>query len=291
MYHLLLVGVMMVPLSEDLSVGAGQPWYDQEATKPQSVEGILDYLAGTGRIGIPAGYAPFRVVFKEATTGKVIQYIVHAPGFETLLALNVGQRIKVDGKVVSKGEGDAKREELWIGKMETLGAAPLNAFTEIKPIARTNRCLLQTKPGESEVGTRFIRSGKEAVSAIGLSPDEPDSDRRATDKLAEFFSIKSIDWKTQMVIYVGTTFQPRAARLTKIEITKLDVHEKGVTVYWKSEEGLRPASPYVSDAVLIPRVDGVVTFKQEQSKKTNGDKDAVPAKDRILPVIPGAPVK
>ena len=122
MYHLLLVSLLMVPLNEDLSVGAGQPWYDQEATKPQVVEGILDYLAGSGRIGIPAGYAPFRVVFKEATTGKVIQYVVHAPGFETLLALNVGQRIKVDGKLISKGEGEAKREELWIGKMETLAA-------------------------------------------------------------------------------------------------------------------------------------------------------------------------
>src|SRR5438128_12050208 len=102
MYLLLLVGLLMVPLNEDLSVGAGQPWYEQEATKAQSVEGILDYQAGSGRIGIPAGYAPFRVVFKEAATGKVIQYVVHAPGFETLLALNVGQRVKGDGKTIRK---------------------------------------------------------------------------------------------------------------------------------------------------------------------------------------------
>ncbi len=290
MYLLLLAGLLMVPLNEDLSLGAGQPWYDQEATKPQAVEGILDYLAGSGRIGIPAGYAPFRVVFKEATTGKVIQYGVHAPGFETLLALNVGQRVKVDGKVVSKGEGDARREELWIGKMETLGAAPLNAFTEIKPIARTNQFQPHAMRVGSDVGTLVIHSGKDAAKAIGLTESEPDAERQATEELIKRFAIKSIDWKTQMVVYVGS-FNQRNARLSKIEITKLDVNEKGVTVFWKMEENLRQVSPFISDTVLIPKVDGVVTFKQEQSKKTNGDKDAVPAKDRILPVIPGAPVK
>jgi hypothetical protein len=285
-----LVCLLLAPLNEDLSLGAGQPWYDQEATKPQAVEGILDYLAGSGRIGIPAEYAPFRVVFKEAATGKVIQYTMHAPGFETLLALNVGQRIKVDGKLISKGEGDAKREELWIGKMETLGAAPLNAFTEIKPIARTNR--FQPVQVGREPGKLVIRSGKDAAMALsGINETDSDIEKKATEELAtRYLMVKSIDWKTQMVIYVGNAFQ-RNPRLSKIEITRLDVHEKGVTVFWKSEEGLRPASPYVSDTVLIPRVDGEVTFKQEEGKKANGEKETTPSKDRILPVIPGAPVK
>lgn len=286
MYLLLLAGLLVMPLNEDLSLGAGQPWYDQEATKAQSVEGILDYLAGSGRIGIPAGYAPFRVVFKEPTTGKVIQYVVHAPGFETLLALNVGQRVKIDGKVISKAVGDARREELWIGKMETLGAAPLNAFTEIKPIARTNQFQPRTMRVDKDAGTLVIRSGKEAAEAkFGQNQTDSEMERQATDDLAKLLAVKSIDWKTQMVVYLGSINQ-RNARLTKIEITRLDVHEKGVTIFWKTEENLRQVSPFVSDTVLIPRVDGEVTFKQEQTKKPNGDKEAGPAKDRILPVIP-----
>ena len=290
MYFVLLVGLLITTLDGAITLGAGQPWYDQESSKAQPIEGILDYFAGTGRIGVPAGYAPFRVVFKDTATGKVVQYIVHAPGFETVLALNVGQRVKVDGKIVSKGEGDSKRQELWIGTLQALGAAPLNVFTELKPTARTNRFQPQTMQVGSDAGKLVIRSGKDAAKAIGLSAAEPDSERVAVDHLTKLFAVKSIDWKTQMVIYVGTVYQ-RNARMSKIEITRLDVHEKGVTVFWKSEEGLRQVTPYVSDAVLIPRVDGEITFKQEDSKKAAGDKDLPPTTEKILPVIPGAPIK
>lgn len=289
MYLVLFLGLLIAPVDDALSLGAGKPWYDQETSKPQSLEGILDYFAGSGRIGIPAGYAPFRVVFKDATTGKVVQYVVHAPGFETLLALNVGQRVKVDGKVVTKGEGETKKQELWIGTMQALGAAPLNVFTELKPLAHSNRFQPQTMEVGKDAGKLILRSGKDAAKAMGLDTREPESERRATEKLAEFFSVKSIDWKTQMVVYVGNVYQ-RNARLTKMEITKLDVHEKGVTVFWKSEEGLRQVTPFVGDAVLIPKVDGEITFKQDDSKKANGEKVA-PATEKIVPVIPGVPVK
>lgn len=286
----LLIGLLVAPEDEFLKLGAGMPWYDQETTKSQNLEGILDYIAGSGRIGVPAGYAPFRVVFKDAATGKVVQYVVHAPGFETLLAFNVGQRVKVDGKVLAKGEGDAKRQELWIGTMQALGAAPLNVFTELKPIARTNRFQPQSMQVGSDAGKLIMRNGKDAAKAIGLSPNEPESERVATDHLTKLFTVKSIDWKTQMVIYVGNVYQPRM-RLTKIEITRIDVNEKGATVFWKSEEGLRQVSPYVSDTILIPKVDGEITFKQEEAKKAAGDKADPKANEKIIPVIPGAPVK
>ncbi|HQR07304.1 MAG TPA: hypothetical protein PLN21_10810 [Gemmatales bacterium] len=286
----LLIGLLIAPEDDVLKLGIGKPWYDQETTKPQNLEGILDYFAGSGRIGVPAGYAPFRVVFKDAATGKVVQYVVHAPGFETLLALNVGQRVKVDGKVLSKGEGDARRQELWIGTMQTLGAAPLNVFTELKPIARTNRFQPQAMQVGNDAGKLIIRNGKDAAKAIGLDSREPEADRRASEKLAEYFAVKSIDWKTQMVIYVGNVYQPRI-RLTKIEITRIDVHEKGATIFWKSEEGLRQASPYVSDTILIPKVEGEITFKQEETKKAVGEKDIPRGNEKILPVIPGAPIK
>lgn len=287
---ILLIGLLIAPEEEVLKLGAGKPWYDQENTKPQNLEGILDYFAGSGRIGIPAGYAPFRVVLKDPTTGKVVQYVVHAPGFETLLALNVGQRVKVDGKVVPKGEGVTKRQELWIGTLQTLGAAPLNVFTEIKPSARSNRFQPQSMQVGSDAGKLILRNGKDAAKAIGLSPNEPESERVATDHLAKLFAVKTIDWKTQMVIYVGNVYQPRI-RLTKIEITRIDVHEKGATVFWKSEEGLRQAVPYVSDTVLIPKIEGDITFKQEEAKKDAGEKADPKGNEKILPVIPGAPIK
>ena len=291
--YLFLLCLLVVAPEDALKLGAGQPWYDQNTAKPQSLEAILDYRAGTGRIGVPAGYSPFRIVRKDAESGKIQQFVVHAPGYETLLALNVGQRVQVEGKVVSKGEGAASHEELWIGTMKPLGPAPLNVFTELKPIARSSRFQPGAARVTNDAATIVIRSGKEAAKAIGFDQGvTSDADRQATLHLAQLFGVKSIDWKTQMVIYVGNVYQGTRTRLTKIEITRLDVHEKGVTVFWKSEEGPQQVrTAYSTDTVLVPKVDGEITFKMEEGKKPADTKNEKPVPEKIVPVIPGAPIK
>lgn len=290
MFLLLFICLFGIVVDETITVGAGQAWYEQQAAKAASIEGILDYQAGSGRIGVPAGYAPFRVVRKDTTTGKLMQYSVHAPGFEPVLALQVGQRVIIEGKVISQGEGATAREEIWIGKLQPMGVAPINVFTELKPIARTNRFIPTSIQVGTDTGKLVMRSSKDVAKALGQRNSEPEFEREANNHLTTLFAVKSIDWNTQMVIYVGSLFQ-RNARLTKIEITKLDVHEKGITVYWKAEEGLRQVAPSVSDTVLIPKVEGEVTFKQEDNKKPAGARETAPANEKLIPIIPGAPVK
>lgn len=287
MYLLLLLSLLCTHAEDVLKLGIGQAWYDQEKATPQSLEGILDYQAGSGRVGVPANYAPFRFVRKDAATGKVHQLSLHAPGFESLLALNVGQRVLIDGKIVTRGEGEQKREEFWVGKLQALGPAPMNVFTELKVIARSNRFQPNAIPVTGEVGKVVIRSAKEATKALGHLSGSVDDERIASDHLTQLFGIKAIDWKTQMVIYVGNAYQRQnLPNIKKIEITKLDVHERGVTVYWKSEEGRATGSPYVTDTVLVPRVDGEITFKQEGKKPEDENKKATPASEKLIPQAP-----
>lgn len=288
---ILFVSLLCSWPDETLKLGDGQTWYAENTTKQQSLEGILDYQAGSGRIGLQPGYSPFRVVRKDTESGKVQQFAVHAPGFESVLALNVGQRVMVEGKIIVKGEGEKKVEELWIGTMKPLGAAPLNVFTELKPIARSNKFRPSAVRPKDDAACALMRDGKEAARIIGFPPTEPDGDRKATQYLAqEVFAIKNIDWKSQMVIYVGNVYQGVRVRNIKIEITRIEVHEKGATVFWKTEAGDPRRPDYSSDTVLVPRVDGEVTFKQEDVKKPAEEKGEKPV-EKLVPVIPGAPVK
>ncbi|MFO0812857.1 MAG: hypothetical protein U0796_06540 [Gemmatales bacterium] len=268
---------------EPLMLGSGQPWYEQEKTAPQTMEGILDYQSTTGRIGIPASYSPFRFIRKVEETGKIEQYALHCPGLEAVLAANVGQRVNVEGKFLSKGEGDQKQTTIWVGKISILGTAPMNVFTELRSIARTEK--LQTYSGlrGQALGTLVLRSAKEVAQVTGQGQG-PDAEREAVMRLCGLFGIKAIDWKTQMVVHIGPTNQTRMSN-RKMEITKIEVHERGATVYWKNDEFMKLNAAPSSDTLLVPRVDGEITFKQVAGKKSN-DKVEDPPVEKLIPRAP-----
>lgn len=286
MLHLLLLCCCLLPGDEPVKLGLGQPWYDQEKTVAQSREGILDYQGASGRIGVSANYVPFRMVRKDADTGKVVQFSLHAPGFESLLALNVGQRVVIEGKLVSQGEGESKQEMLWVGKLQAMGPAPMNVFSELKVIARSNKAQLTALRADDGVAKVAIRSAKEAAKLMGYRNEEFDVERTINQNLASFFGIKAIDWKTQMVIYVGIPITTNRPNFRKIEIGKIEVHERGVTVHWKNEEGRAVGTPWVSEIVLVPRVEGEVTFKLEGKKPEGETSKTAPVEKKLIPQAP-----
>jgi hypothetical protein len=279
MLFVILTFLLPAGLEDTLSLGAGQAWYEQDKNMAQQIEGILDYQSGGGRVGVPANFRPFRVARQDAASGKVIIHPVHAPGHETTLALHVGQRVRVEAKVVSYGEGEARQDELWIGKLTPLGPAPANAFTEIKPVARTNRFIPQQIRHGNEASTLVLRSAKDVARQLGQG-EGLDAERTATQLLAAMLGVKTIDWKNQMVIFVGTT-SSRAAISKKLEITRLDVNDRGVTVTWKQQSAPRGGATFISDTILIPKVEGEVIFKKEEPKED----DAADA-GRIVPQPP-----
>lgn len=281
----MILYLILLTLAPDdaLKLGTGQPWYEENKSKSQLIEGILDYQSPTGRIGVPTGYQPFRLVRRDAETGKVQQFVVHAPGSEPVLAMNVGQRVKVEGKIVPRSEASTPHEEIWIGTLHALGTAPVNVFSELKPLARASRLEPQSLHIGNNIATLVVRSARDAAKAMSMGTGL-DAEKNASQYFANQFGVKAIDWKTQMVIYIGPVNQTRMSN-NKREITKIEVHERGIMVYWKNDEmqqiGQRPST----DAVLVPRVDGDASFKQVDGKKTEGTKKDSPV-DKLIPQAP-----
>jgi hypothetical protein len=273
-----LIAGCILALEPPLKLGAGQSWYDQQPTTASELEGILDYQPGTGRLGVPTERYVFRLIRQDKTSGKVISTPVHAPGHEAVLALNVGQRVRIEAKAVSEGEGDTRKDVLWLGKLTPLGAAPYAAFTEIKPLARTNSFGVFAPRANNELTTQVLRSGNDVAKALSLGG--AGADREATTMLASTLGVKSIDWKKEMVIHLGMLNTRGGLVLThKLEVTRLEVHERGVTVHWKLEPQAQRGAAALTETILVPRIDGEVTFKKEESKDEPGSKQPpAPAK-------------
>lgn len=260
-----------------VSLGVGQSWYEQAAGTAQEIEGILDYRSGSGRIGISANFRAFRLI-RQDKDSKIISTPLHAPGHETVLALNVGQRVRLQAKTAHVGEGEGKREELWIGKLTALGLAPANAYTEIKPLARTNQFFPNTSRVQNELSTSVMKSGADVAKTLGITG--PGSDREATAMLANMLGVKSIDWKKEMVVYLGMIYTRNQFNTNKLEVSRLEVHDKGVTVHWRVDQTRLRNNPQVlTETILIPKIEGEVTFKKEEKKE-----EAAPEKIAPVPV-------
>jgi len=158
------------------------------------------------------------VVFKDAAYSKVVQYVRSCPCLSRRCwPLNVGQRVKVRCKVLSKGERRSQAAGVCGCTMQPLGAAPLTVFTEIKPTARTNRLTAADHAGRQRCW-QILSCGlpKDATSESGgMMLREPEAERRAFGKTCRLLGVKSIDWKTQIVIYVGHANRREFARLNR----------------------------------------------------------------------------
>ncbi len=284
---LAILAILLTALPEEpLKLGLGQPWYEQEKSAVATIEGILDYQPTTGRIGIPAQYSPFRLVRRVGETTQVEQFTLHAPGHEAQLATLVGYRVNIVGKVQTQGEGEQKRQILCVGTVQSLSIAPSLVFTEVQPIARTSKLNINSGKILDAITSSVMRSDSDVAKAIGTGTGL-EAEKVAVEHLKTQFGIKSIDWKLQMVVYIGPTPGNRI-RDYKREITKIEVHERGATISWRGDESMQPGRAPSTDTVLLPRIDGEITFKQVTGSKGNKPAATAPATEKL---IPQAPVK
>lgn len=270
---------------EPLKLGLGQPWYEQEKSAGATIEGILDYQATTGRIGIPAQYSPFRLVRRVGETAQVEQYTLHAPGHEAQLATLVGYRVNIVGKVHAQGEGEQKRQILWVGTVQSLSIAPSLVFTEVQPVARTNKFNVFSGKVLENITIAVMRSDADVAKALGMNNNGPEAEKGVVDHLKAQFGIKNIDWKTQMVVYIGPV-RSNINRDNKREITKIEVHERGATISWRGDEVMQPGRAPSTDTVLLPRIDGEITFKQVTGPKGNKPAATTPVTEKLIPQAP-----
>lgn len=286
MFAIITLLLTILP-DEPLKLGLGQPWYDQEKSSGATIEGILDYQATTGRIGIPAQFSPFRLVRRVGDTAQVEQYTLHAPGHEAQLATLVGYRVNIVGKVQAQGEGDQKRQILWVGTVQSLSIAPSLVFTEVQPIARTSKFNVFSGKVLENITIAVMRSDADVAKALGMNNNGPEAEKGVVEHLKTQFGIKNIDWKNQMVVYIGPV-RNNINRDNKREITKIEVHERGATISWRSDEVMQPGRAPSTETVLLPRIDGEITFKQVKGPKPNNPAATAPAAEKL---IPQAPVK
>lgn len=285
MFALITLLLTILP-EEPLKLGLGQPWYDQEKSAGATIEGILDYQPTTGRIGIPAQYSPFRLVRRVGETAQVEQYTLHAPSHEAQLATLVGYRVNIVGKVQTQGDGEQKRQILWVGTIQSLSIAPSLVFTEVQPIARTNKFNITQGKVLEAITTVVMRSNSDVAKALGMNNNGPEVEKEVVEHLKTLFGVKNIDWKTHMVVYIGPVPGNRIGQM-KREITKIEVHERGATISWRGDEAMQAGRAPSTDTVILPRIDGEITFKQVKGAKPNAAATA-PVTEKL---IPQAPVK
>jgi hypothetical protein len=196
---------------------------------------------------------------------------LHTRGHDHLLSPFIAHNVKLTAKLVIT-EG---RSELWPGKIEVLGLAPVGVIAEWKILART------PNPIASQVGARptpaVYRSAKELAISMGLG----DNETSATTRINSYFQPAKVDWSKHMVISIAAG--GRSGFLGQIRITKLSFGEAGLEVQWKNDQQAAGGSR-VGDTVLVGRHDGEIRFVQEGSGKpivipAVGQRDEPPTKD------------
>jgi hypothetical protein len=248
---------------------AEHPAYRALKEPEKSYEGVLDYLPGTGRIGLPRRFASLQLRWLQ--DGKVQALPLITLDQDDRLVPFVSYRVEVVGKLISSGEGELASDELWVGSYQVKNLAPKLALTEIKPLARTSTVLMAGPNRDpAKPRTLVMRSARDAAAMLGVQGDMPE--RQATDQLANALQVKSIDWKQQMVIHVASP--PRAVGGVLVSIKRLQVGDQGLIVEWQYERvpNLGNRTPaYPSETVLIPKVEGEVKFVQVESQTPKTD--------------------
>ncbi|HMO37066.1 MAG TPA: hypothetical protein PKA06_13575, partial [Gemmatales bacterium] len=234
----MLLCLLLLLAEEKQTLGRGQPWYDQAREEEVALEGILDYQQTTGRVGVAEGFMPFRLLRRVGETTEVEQLALQAPGFSIELANLVGSRVNVVGKVQTRGEGESQRQVLLVGSVEPLGLAPALVFTEIVPSVRTSKFTAHyAKPSEG-ISTAIFRSNADVAKALG-NGEGFEAEKVALEYLKTQLSVKNIDWKTQMVVYIGPIRQNQLSS-RMIQVVRMEVHEKGANIYWRGDQQNQP---------------------------------------------------
>lgn len=232
--------------------------YRERPEAEATFEGVLDYLPGTGRIGLPQRFCALQLRWLQDNAVQAVPLVTLDQ--DEQLAPFVSYRVEIRGKMVTRGEAPAAVRELWVGQFRVKNLAPKLALTEIQPLARASNFLM---PGPvrdpNKPKTLVLRSARDVVAALGAQGEL--SERAATDHLARALQVNSIDWKSQMVIHVASPARPVGGVL--VSIKRLQVGDQGLVVEWHYERApnLGNRTPgFPSETVLVPRIEGDVKF-------------------------------
>lgn len=251
---------------------ANEQWYKDHQAEEKTLEGVLMLAKGDGKIGMPERFNGFRLTWLE--DGKPVTRLLFTNGNDHLLAsFQGGQRnaytVKITGKLVDE-VGGKKTAELWPARIEVVGEVPYGVVGDLKIVARqqNNLWYLNSIRRDREPRPFVFRDGKDVATSMGYQG--PAADTQATQYLASSvlgIANGRIDWNKHMAICLTAGIQTGNV---SVEITRVAISESGgVDVFWKlSQPAGATGNSYPITTILVPKMDGEITFFREGSNHT-----------------------
>lgn len=215
-------------------------------------EGTLERHPGTGKLGGPVN--PYRLLARDGA-GKPLVYELHLPVKAHLLAGQVGQSVRITGKLAPVKVEDRTIQELWPARLEPL---TLNLASQAGADGIYARRYWQPEEARKRGARQYIfRDGEQLAKVLGIAGQSPGPS--ATTLLARELRVGDIDWKKHMLVTVCAGLRTDIERL---EITKAHVQGDSLTISYKTTAG-GAGFGYPAETVLLDRFDGLVRFVEE----------------------------
>jgi hypothetical protein len=232
--------------------------YQKAKEKEISFDGILERNAG-GKLGPAGRFNVYRLATEES--GKATTHDLYVPGKAALLALYVGKRVRILGKLVETEDDGKKYVELWPARLEISGGALPEAPGKDGVFARSG----WQPPEAQRVGSRHyvFRDGEALAKGMKLTGASPAEG--ATAELARGMRITAVDWKKHMAVSVCAGLTSGGATL---RVTRAAVEDGTLFVRYLLETPKSPTDGfgYPAETVLLPRFDGPVKVEIDKAK-------------------------
>jgi hypothetical protein len=249
----------LAPLPESkpdvLVLFAADPEYRAARGTESTYEGTLQFHREPGRT------EHYRLLGQDGVGKPVVQEL-YLPKRASELAVHVGQRVRIVGKVLSVEIDGKAREQLWPARLERLVAAGSGEAGVGGVFAR---CFWQPA-GARKVGktTVVYRNGQQLAQALKI--EGATAAASASTEMAQKLGVPEIDWQKQMVVCVAAGLC--GPDVTRLRVTRLAVKVSELTVFYKLEKNgkddpLAGGFGYPAETVLVNRVEGGVRFEQE----------------------------
>jgi hypothetical protein len=232
------------------------------ATAAETIfEGVLERTPTKGTLGGPARFNPYRLNGRDST-GKPQVRELFVGAKAPLLAVHVGQRVRVAGKLVEVETDGTKQMELWAGRVESLSEAVAEAPGTDGIYARS---FWQPASARRPGFRSFVfRDGGHVAKEMNLSGAS--AGETATTEMARQLRVPSVDWRKHMVVSISAGL--RGSDADRLTVTRVEVDGNRMTVWYKLEVGgPGPASGfgYPAETVLVDHCTGPVRVEQEKA--------------------------
>lgn len=239
---------------------------DQEAYRgakpPEMIYlGTLERTPGSGKIG--AGrFNPYRLTGQDGA-GNPVVHELHLPIRAHLVATQVGQRVRIVGKLCPVEVEGKTVQELWPARL-----APLSTPLAVSPAADGifARCSWQPDEARQRGARQYaFRNGLQLAKVMKLTGGS--TEETATALLAQRLGVAAIDWKAHMLVTLSAGL--RGAEVDKLIVSRVCVKDHTMIVSYRLQPGPGGAGGfgYPAETVLVERFEGPLRFVEEPAEK------------------------